>query len=104
MSHSKMQTYECVLNTKDNPVDLAELSHPDNLLELAEEIKTLRQLLWLHNGKDHMLYGDDGEMLCNTCWLDFKRDSFKEIFEKLKNNALEEAIGALNKREGSENG
>jgi hypothetical protein len=45
---------------------------------MKEENKILRKLLWLNHG--HMeLYGDDGEMQCSRCMLDFKRDSISKI-------------------------
>ena len=48
---------------------------------------TLRRLLWLNHASDHILYGDDGEMACNTCFIDFKRDTVEQIsnkFEKIQ--------------------
>lgn len=49
----------------------------------SEEVK-LRKLLWLHHGcQKHRLYGDDGEMQCLQCGLDFKRETA---------NALERGI------------
>lgn len=40
----------------------------------------LRKLLWLRHGcEHHCLYGDDGEMQCNWCRIDFKRDSAEDI-------------------------
>lgn len=45
--------------------------------------KILRGLLWLHHGCQG-LYGDDGEMQCAACMIDFKRDSVAEIERKLK--------------------
>lgn len=41
----------------------------------------LRTMLWLKHGCD-MLYGDDGEMQCGKCILDFKNDSVEEIRER----------------------
>ena len=38
----------------------------------------LRRLLWLHHGCTG-LYGDDGEMQCNACMIDFKRDTIDKI-------------------------
>ena len=44
------------------------------------ENMNLRKLLWLHHGcSQDGLYGDDGEMQCNKCRIDFRRDSAKEI-------------------------
>jgi hypothetical protein len=37
--------------------------------------ETLRKLLWLRHGCPiPSLYGDDGEMQCSECGIDFKRD------------------------------
>jgi|GEM_PF-3428809 len=65
-----------------------------------KENMLLRKLLWLRHGcPPHGLYGDDGEMQCSTCGLDFKRNKaefierkwieennpkMKEFFEKQK--------------------
>ncbi len=38
----------------------------------------LRRLLWLNHGCTH-LYGDDGEMQCNVCRIDFKRMTASDI-------------------------
>ncbi len=40
----------------------------------------LRELLWLRHGCSvAALYGDDGEMQCGHCLIDFKRASAEEI-------------------------
>lgn len=44
----------------------------------VDDAATLRRLLWLNHGCVS-LYGDDGEMQCNACRVDFKRMSVKEI-------------------------
>jgi hypothetical protein len=45
----------------------------------AEEMK-FRKLLWLRHGCHHEnLYGDDGEMTCNKCKIDFLRLSADSI-------------------------
>lgn len=44
-------------------------------LSLRRENAKLRELLWLHHGCNFpALYGDDGEMQCNKCRIDFRRD------------------------------
>jgi len=44
------------------------------------EITALRRLLWLKHGcPQSALYGDDGEMQCNQCGVDFKRLSVQDI-------------------------
>jgi hypothetical protein len=42
----------------------------------------LRKELWLRHGHQG-LYGDDGEMQCGTCGLDYKRDSAEKIAARL---------------------
>lgn len=45
---------------------------------------TLRRLLWLRHGcRFSALYGDDGEMQCHACALDFKRDPIDRIKKAL---------------------
>jgi len=46
-----------------------------------EENMILRRLLWLYHGHKEGLYGDDGEMQCAECRLDYKRDNI-ELIEK----------------------
>jgi hypothetical protein len=48
--------------------------------DLKSENMLLRQLLWLNHGcHAAALYGDDGEMQCSACLVDFKRDSADKI-------------------------
>jgi hypothetical protein len=52
------------------------------LLKAEPDIE-LRQLLWLRHGCSIThLYGDDGEMQCSTCLIDFKRDSPEKIKQR----------------------
>jgi len=47
---------------------------------LGNDNDTLRRLLWLRHGCDTgALYGDDGEMQCGHCIMDFKRMPAQEI-------------------------
>ena len=41
----------------------------------------LREMLWIRHDQHHFsaLYGDDGEMQCAVCGIDFKRWTVKEI-------------------------
>ncbi len=43
----------------------------------------IRQLLWLLHGHQG-LYGDDGEMQCATCGLDYKREDLERIASRLE--------------------
>lgn len=52
----------------------------DQLKALACEVERLQKLLWLRHGCDPTaLYGDDGEMQCASCGLDFLRMSSDQI-------------------------
>lgn len=51
--------------------------------------KKLRELLWLRHGCDlGRLYGDDGEMQCNKCMIDFKRDDPLDIQKRFKETGI----------------
>lgn len=50
---------------------------------LQQQVSELRQMLWLNHGCEiNALYGDDGEMQCTKCMVDFKRDSLALIKDK----------------------
>lgn len=53
------------------------------LSEAEQEIKKLKELLWLSHGCIG-LYGDDGEMQCGACMIDFKRMNASEIEETFR--------------------
>ena len=55
----------------------------EQLQKKCTENKELRKLLWLRHGCTNNLYGDDGEMQCNRCMIDFKRDSVETIESRL---------------------
>lgn len=63
---------------------------------LEQQERGFRELLWLRHGCTiAALYGDDGEMQCGQCLLDFKRDSFERVserFTQLGQNALAKAL------------
>ena len=60
-------------------------------MDIKQENKKLRELLWLKHGCQD-LYGDDGEMQCSKCMIDFKRDSIEDINRQLTNNAHSDFI------------
>ena len=67
--------------------DLAELS------EAEKENTALRRLLWLRHGCSVAgLYGDDGEMQCGVCMIDFKRDPVDVIERQWLNAARRAAL------------
>lgn len=50
-----------------------------------------RRLLWLRHGCSiSMLYGDDGEMQCGRCIIDFKRNSMADIEARFQRINLEQ--------------
>jgi hypothetical protein len=53
----------------------------------VEDDLALRRLLWLAHGCQG-LYGDDGELQCGACMVDFKRDSVAEIERVLRERGL----------------
>jgi hypothetical protein len=67
---------------------------------LAEDNKILRRLLWLRHGCSFSaLYGDDGEMQCHSCGIDFKRAdarAIEEAFEKISMEVLAAEQSAAN--------
>ena len=59
----------------------------------------LRNLLWLNHGHVDCLYGDDGEMQCNKCLIDFKRDAPEQIlkrFQEINKPYIADALKKLN--------
>lgn len=55
------------------------MDKPRDKPERTDEEWELRRLLWLHHGCTEGIYGDDGEMQCNACRIDFVRDPIKKI-------------------------
>jgi hypothetical protein len=55
---------------------------------LGPKQKEFRRMLWQRHGC-RGLYGDDGEMQCGKCMLDFKRDSAEHISAVFHQKGLE---------------
>ncbi len=55
------------------------------------ELATLRFVLWAEH-PCHGKYGDDGELQCGRCGIDFKRDSVEEITKRIADRRLRERI------------
>ena len=54
------------------------------------ENKILRKLLWIRHGCPFSaLYGDDGEMQCHICMIDFKNQSAKTMEETFSRIGME---------------
>src|SRR5689334_19353218 len=55
-------------------------------LALGDRDREIREWLWLNHGcETPMLYGDDGELQCNSlsCRIDFKREPLPQIIGKI---------------------
>jgi hypothetical protein len=58
--------------------------------ELRKDEMHWRYMLWLNHGcEPAALYGDDGEMQCGRCMMDFKRMSGADIAENIRRRGLE---------------
>ena len=80
---ARVEDLQAQIAVKDHAIKgLYKLSIQDER-ELAEErarLMLMRKLLWLRHGHPvSALYGDDGEMQCAACCLDFKRQEPAEI-------------------------
>jgi hypothetical protein len=71
------------LENKKTPNQRSESVGTVDSATLQKEVMSLRMLLWLHHGHDG-LYGDDGEMQCAKCGIDFKRDPVASIKERIR--------------------
>jgi len=81
MKHSFGLTGRCVCGARQDPAgERPENECPGGDLDAQE----VRRLLWLRHGcPTAALYGDDGEMQCGACLVDFKRMSGADISELL---------------------
>lgn len=60
----------------------------------ATENEILRKLLWIRHHPDTAgLYGDDGEMQCAKCMIDFRRDPAWKIDERFREIDLQKLRG-----------
>ena len=58
----------------------------------------LRKLLWLRHGcPSHVLYGDDGELQCSACMIDFLRDSAEQIEKRFFEIGMKEYMKSQKK-------
>lgn len=69
----------CAARRKVDPAYMVRMD-PPTTIALCDEIERMRRLLWLRHGCPvTALYGDDGEMQCNACIIDFKRLTADQI-------------------------
>ena len=72
--------------------DLAILTE---IKETLREQSLLREFLWINHGcPPPALYGDDGEMQCGKCRLDFKRQPAQELLDHIRGSRIEEMKNA----------
>lgn len=58
--------------------------------QILKENQILRQFMWINHGCEiSALYGDDGEMQCNKCRIDFKRQPVEEIHRQFMDKKWE---------------
>lgn len=70
------------------------------IIALEQENSELRYMLFLrHGGFGHTLYGDDGEMQCGTCGVDFKRMTATEIAARFLNIGMRQLQAAIDEAE-----
>ena len=70
---------------------------------MKAENKKLRELLWLRHGcPSYCLYGDDGEIQCNCCMIDFKRDPVEKIEGRFIEIGMQKYREYINKIEQNE--
>ena len=62
--------------------------------ELSEDEYLLRRLVFMrHSSCDgRSLYGDDGEMHCHECDIDFVRDSGRDIQDRISSLRMEQIV------------
>ena len=54
--------------------------------------RRIREFLWLNHGCEFSaLYGDNGELQCKKCYIDFKRMKLNEILDTLEDNNRKKA-------------
>ncbi len=76
-------------NTAVDKIRFLRKDYEKQISTYKKEDQRIRMKLWLLHGCGiHILYGDDGEMQCNSCLLDFLRDPWKKILDKIDDNAL----------------
>lgn len=72
----------------------------DEIMQLQKDNRTLRYLLARqHDGPRHMIYGDDGELQCSACWIDFRLDTVDEIERKLHEAGMRDLEGLIQRGE-----
>ncbi len=81
--------FDAAFKTND-PAMLDWVTVKFRLKSLIQGERILREMLWHMHGCDSAsLYGDDGERSCNSCMIDFVRQSPLSIKERIDQLAME---------------
>ena len=66
-------------------------SPDDEIAQLRSDNRKLRYLLARqHDSATHRIYGDDGELQCSACWIDFRLDTVADIERKIYEAGMRE--------------
>jgi hypothetical protein len=80
--------------------ELREVYFQRSETQLEADNKNLRYMLFASHGShfqgEHNLYGDDGELYCHTCGIDFVRDTVADIDLKISLWAMKKYQEHLN--------
>lgn len=80
--------------TREWPETIRELV--EQYASIKEENKIFRRLFAMaHDSEKHRIYGDDGELQCSSCRIDFVRDSAQDIRRKLEASNMRELQRAI---------
>ena len=96
--HDRLTAENVNLRTQVSDMDAELEAHAtDRVNQRAEVIRLtaddllLRRMLWLRHGCQG-LYGDDGEMQCGSCFIDFKREPIQQIDRRLREIGLRKMV------------
>ena len=71
-------------------------SPDDEIAQLRSDNRKLRYLLARQHGSaTHRIYGDDGELQCSACWIDFRLDTVADIERKIYEAGMRELQGLI---------
>lgn len=98
LRREESEGYEVTLDDlmKENAAGLL-LEVQRECVRATQENALLRKLLWLRHDADHAagLYGDDGEMQCGQCLIDFKRLPAEDIDRAWQDAGKQKLINAI---------
>lgn len=91
----KIRSQKWTSDYKEGVAELKRLSELPASTGSPSDVE-VRKLLWLRHGCPiNALYGDDGEMQCGICLVDFRRDSVEDIEAKFRRANWKEPVPQL---------